>query len=72
MRWCERMFSCVLSFALGDATVRVWDIATGECLQIMTDHSLSVLHLKFHGSKLVTCSKDRMVRQSLRHLLTNT
>ncbi|VDK65740.1 unnamed protein product [Cylicostephanus goldi] len=44
-----------------DATVRVWDVATGECLNTLIHHCEAVLHLRFNDGIMVTCSKDRSI-----------
>lgn len=40
-----------------DSTLRVWDLVTGEMLNVVKHHSDAVLHLRLHFGTLVTCSK---------------
>lgn len=47
-----------------DATVRVWDSETGECLKVLEGHDDSVFSVKLSldGRRIVSASKDRTVR----------
>ena len=47
-----------------DKTVRVWDVATGECVQTLHGHTEQVESAGFSpdGTKLVSASGDRTVR----------
>lgn len=47
-----------------DYTARLWNLDTGECVNILTEHSDSVLDVNFQPKEniLATCSKDRTVR----------
>ncbi|KAL6066979.1 NACHT domain-containing protein [Balamuthia mandrillaris] len=46
----------------GDNTIRVWDVNTGTCQHILTDHQGAVLCVQFDGNELVTCSEDHTIR----------
>lgn len=41
----------------------VWSIATGDLLNIVQHHTEAVLHLRFQGDMLVTCSKVCYVQE---------
>ncbi|VDM59769.1 unnamed protein product [Angiostrongylus costaricensis] len=56
---CERVLSGHTGSS--DATVRVWDVTTGECLNTLIHHCEAVLHLRFNDGIMVTCSKDRSI-----------
>ncbi|KAG9304445.1 hypothetical protein G9A89_020007 [Geosiphon pyriformis] len=45
-----------------DATVRVWNIETGEMIRILKGHRRGVRALQFDEAKLITCSLDRTLR----------
>ena len=47
--------------ASADKTVRVWDVATGECVQTLQGHTDAVLSAGFSpdGTKLVSASGDK-------------
>uniref|UniRef100_A0A915K9P6 Uncharacterized protein n=1 Tax=Romanomermis culicivorax TaxID=13658 RepID=A0A915K9P6_ROMCU len=42
---------------------RVWDVNSGEMLQIFDQHKEAVLHLKFANGTMVTCSKEPGVKK---------
>lgn len=46
-----------------DASVRLWDVKTGQCTQILTGHSEEVFSAVFSydGEYLITCGKDNCV-----------
>ena len=47
-----------------DNTVRVWDVATGACVQTLEGHSDAVSSVSFDntGSRIVSGSDDKTVR----------
>ena len=47
-------------FGFGDCTVRIWDVATGECEQTLQGHNLFVNSAGFSpdGTKVVSASDD--------------
>ena len=48
-----------------DNTVRVWDTATGQCVQALKGHSSAVLGVAFPQEDpdlVASCSEDRTVR----------
>ena len=47
-----------------DRTARLWDLATGRCVQVLGDHGESVRGVAFapDGSRLVTASYDKKAR----------
>ena len=47
--------------ASDDKTVRVWDVATGECVQTLQGHTRAVWSAGFSpdGTKLVSASGDK-------------
>lgn len=47
-----------------DYTARLWNLETGECVNVLTEHTDSVLDVNFQPKEniLATCSKDRTVR----------
>ncbi|KAI0329820.1 WD40 repeat-like protein [Cubamyces sp. BRFM 1775] len=48
-----------------DRKVVVWDLARGTPVRVIRDHTDSVLCMRFDESRLVSCSKDRMIRTYL-------
>ena len=40
-----------------DATVRVWNVESGEMVNTLIHHCEAVLHLRFYNGMMVTCSK---------------
>eukprot|EP01043_Picozoa_sp_COSAG02_P067732 COSAG02_NODE_10989_length_1816_cov_5.031450_1_plen_171_part_00 len=50
--------------ASGDETVRLWNVATGECEQTLAGHSDNVMSAGFSpdGTKVVSASVDQTVR----------
>jgi WD40 repeat protein len=50
--------------ASADQTVRVWDVATGECVQTLQGHTDAVRSAGFSpdGTNLVSASSDTTVR----------
>lgn len=44
-----------------DNTVRVWNIKTGHCDQVLHEHTKSVLCLQFDKNRLVTGSSDKTI-----------
>ena len=47
-----------------DQTVRVWSVATGECVQTLEGHSGTVFSAQFSpdGTNIVSASNDKTVR----------
>ena len=45
-----------------DATVKVWDIKTGEEIRTLTGHAAGIRCLQFDGDKLITGSLDRTIK----------
>ncbi|KAF1931558.1 WD40 repeat-like protein [Didymella exigua CBS 183.55] len=45
-----------------DATVKVWDINTGEEIRTLTGHTAGIRCLQFDDSKLITGSLDRTIK----------
>ena len=60
-RYAEWLGSVVWTYEL---TVRVWDVATGECVQTLQGHTDYVRSAGFSpdGTKLVSASVDKTVR----------
>jgi WD40 repeat protein len=52
-----------LASASLDRSVRVWDVATGECLALLTGHTDEVFAAAFHpdGKRLATAGRDRAI-----------
>ena len=48
----------------GDNTVKLWDVTSGECLQTLEGHSLSVTSVSFSpdGTKVASGSWDKTVK----------
>jgi WD40 repeat protein len=46
-----------------DCSVRVWEVATGECLAVLTGHTDEVFAAAFHpdGKRLATAGRDRAI-----------
>jgi WD40 repeat protein len=47
-----------------DETVRLWSVAGGKLLKVLTEHSHSVKSVAFHpnGKQVASCSSDKTVR----------
>ena len=47
-----------------DRTVRLWDVATGECLRVFRGHTDEVFAAVFHpdGSRIASAGRDRVIR----------
>ncbi|KAI8911558.1 WD40-repeat-containing domain protein [Gorgonomyces haynaldii] len=45
-----------------DASIRVWDVSTGECLAVLRGHGRCVRGVQFDDNKIVSCSMDRTLR----------
>lgn len=54
---CLQYDDKVIISGSSDSTVRVWDVATGEMVNTLIHHCEAVLHLRFYGGMMVTCSK---------------
>jgi WD40 repeat protein len=39
-----------------DGSTRVWNVATGECVHVLTGHTSSVLCVAVHGTTYVNCT----------------
>ncbi|PPQ70150.1 hypothetical protein CVT26_014443 [Gymnopilus dilepis] len=50
-----------------DATVRVWDVITGECLQVLIGHLSAVFNVCLDSARIYSSSKDNTVRIWDRH-----
>ena len=50
--------------ASSDKTARVWDVDTGDCLQILEGHTDEIFSCAFnyHGDTIITGSKDNTCR----------
>lgn len=58
---CLQFDEKVIVSGSNDSTVRVWNIATGEMLNTLTQHHDSVLNLQCANNLMVTCSKVSFV-----------
>jgi WD40 repeat protein len=45
-----------------DKTFRVWDLATGQCVQCIEGHSDKIRFLEYDNTKLVSCSDDKSIK----------
>jgi WD40 repeat protein len=47
-----------------EKTVRLWSVASGKLLKVLTGHSDSVLSVAFHsnGKQVASCSRDKTAR----------
>jgi hypothetical protein len=52
-----------LASASGDRTVRVWEVASAECVAILAGHTDEVFTATFHpdGKRLATAGRDRAI-----------
>ena len=57
---CLQYDDKVIISGSSDATVRVWDVGTGELVNTLIHHCEAVLHLRFAHGMMVTCSKVRL------------
>lgn len=52
-----------IATASKDASVKIWDIATGRCVIVLSGHTMSVTCLRWGGDGLIyTGSQDRTVK----------
>lgn len=58
---CLQYDDKVIISGSSDATVRVWDVNSGELVNTLIHHCEAVLHLRFNNGMMVTCSKDRSI-----------
>ena len=56
---CLQYDDKVIISGSSDATVRVWDVGSGELVNTLIHHCEAVLHLRFAHGMMVTCSKVR-------------
>ncbi|CAG7835245.1 unnamed protein product [Allacma fusca] len=54
----------LLASAAGDKTIRLWDVSSGVCIQVMEGHDRYVTGCAFaaNGALLVSCSSDHTVK----------
>lgn len=57
-------FSCSSRVVSGsrDATLRVWDIETGQCLHVLMGHVAAVRCVQYDGRRVVSGAYDFMVK----------
>lgn len=64
----ELLILCLLGFSLRvvsgsrDATLRVWDIETGQCLHVLMGHVAAVRCVQYDGRRVVSGAYDFMVK----------
>ena len=52
-----------LASCSSDKTVRIWDVETGECMQVLTGHQLDVTGVvALPNGRVASCSGDMTVR----------
>lgn len=51
-----------LMSGLYDATIKIWNVETGECLKTLTGHSKGVRSLAFDSQKLITGGLDSTIK----------
>ncbi|KAH7392453.1 sulfur metabolite repression control protein-like protein SconB [Phaeosphaeria sp. MPI-PUGE-AT-0046c] len=59
---CLQFDDQVLITGSYDATVKIWDIKTGELIRTLTGHTQGIRCLQFDDSKLITGSLDRTIK----------
>lgn len=49
--WSSQMAGSIIISGSTDRTLRVWDIDTGACTQILSGHTSTVRCMHLHGNK---------------------
>lgn len=55
---CVKFDDSILATGSYDATVKIWDIESGECIRTLTGHTSGVRALQFDDQKLISGSMD--------------
>lgn len=66
--WAVEVHGRRLFSASADKTIRVWDIASRRCEQVLEDHTRPVLSLAINNNRLYSGSYDYTIRVSLMEL----
>lgn len=54
LAWSHGLERPILASCSSDATIRIWDVETGKCKEVLREHKGDVICLKF-------CPKDRFL-----------
>lgn len=56
------IFSCRVVSGSRDATLRVWDVESGQCLHVLVGHLAAVRCVQYDGRLVVSGAYDYMVK----------
>ncbi len=59
---CLQFDDCILMTGSYDATVKIWDLATGQEIRTITGHTQGIRCLQFDDTKLITGSLDGTIK----------
>jgi WD40 repeat protein len=60
--YCVYIHNNILLSGGADRTIRLWDIASGECTRVLKDHKGSVSDIQVRENRIVSASYDQTIR----------